>query len=257
MRDNSSKKYLKTVLMLLFAVAFIFACVFLYHYYVQNFIDTTPKTSDKGPGDRQYLPTPLDETKSASVLPDITKSNVINVVKSMEKASAYYQEGTVSVISGRESLTKQYKTWAKNGIFKCEISGDSGVLNVILTPKSTYYWKDNSEKYYTGATGTFEVEDIQGIPFVTELYDISEGNIINASLESYLNSAAIYLEVKDPDMGYTEKYWIGAQSGILLKSEIYDGKSEIYSFETVSLTYDVQDDSTFLLPDHTSPDTAQ
>lgn len=257
MRENVSKKYIKTALMLLLTVAIIIASTFLYRYFDENFNDGSPNLSDKDPGDRQHLPPPLDESKPATVLPDLTKSNVIRVIKSMEKASAYYQEGKVEVISGRASLVKKYKTWAKNGIYRCEIMGEGSLLNVILTTKNTYYWKANSKEVYAGATGSFEVEDIQGIPFVTELYDISEENISDVSTESYLDSAIIFIQVDDPEMGYTEKHWIGAQSGVLLKTEIYEGETLIYRFETVSFTYDTPDDSVFLLPDRTTPVTAE
>lgn len=257
MKESLSKKYIRTALTLLFVVALIIACTFLYRYYDENFQDNSPNLSDKDPGDRQYLPPPLDETKPATVLPDITKSNVIRVIKSMEKAPAYYQEGTVEVISGRASLVKQYKTWAKNGVYKCEISAEDSFLNVILTTENIYYWKANSREVYAGATGSFEVEDVQGIPFVTELYDISEENIIEVSIESYLDAATIFIQVQDPDMGYTEKHWVGAQSGVLLKSEIYEEENLIYRFETVAFIYDVPDDSKFILPDKTTPLTAQ
>lgn len=256
MEEKFPKRYIKNTVALILTVVFILVCGFIYSYYIRGLTDTPPSVTDKVPGDGENLPPPIDEGGAVAIAPDITNENVIRVVKSMEKASAYYQEGAVEVISGSSSIVTKYKTWAKNGVYKCELTTENNTVNVVMTPKNSYYWASNSDKYYTAQTAEFKIEDVQGIPFVTELYDIPEDNVLSASVENHLNTAAIYTEVKDTSTGYNEKYWIGAQNGVLLKSETYKNGSLIYRFQTDKFTYDVPDDSVFLLPDMTNPLTA-
>ena len=115
----------------------------------------------------------------------------------------------------------------------------------------TYIWSGSERSVYSAPAGDITPDDEQAIPTYETILDLPVEDIAAADYRSVSDVNCIYVEtVQDPE-GYTQRYWVSVETGLLVASErLLEGET---IYRMASLTADLSTPSTdrFILPDGT------
>ena len=146
-------------------------------------------------------------------------SRVIRVEQLWDGGSGSFE--TTVTVSGRWTRTDRSLS-------------DGQVRHTITDGEITYIWYGSESSVYSAPAGDMPVEDIAA-----------------ADYRSVSDVNCIYVEtVQDPE-GYTQRYWVSVETGLLVASErLLEGET---IYRMASLTADLSTPSTdrFILPDGT------
>ncbi len=184
---------------------------------------------------------------------ELNASNVQNVIATIERPEKYACRVDTSVYYNDNIRMMSALCYTAGQYTKTEILGNSDTVatNIISTPDTTYIWSEGSSSYYQGATGGFSSDDVQHIPTSDDILMLDRNDIKSASYTEMNGQNCICAEVYDPEMQYTEKYYVSTDTGLLKYCETLDKTGEkIYSMEMSAESYDF-DTEVFKLPDST------
>lgn len=186
----------------------------------------------------------------------VDSSNVKNIISAMSRPTEYYTEteSLLSHSSGSETYIR--KRWTKGNLSKVDIfsSSQSVSTHYIYTDSKAYIWRDGSRTYHTVQKGDFEADDEQMMMSYEDIIEADDEDILTANLTTYNSSPCIYAELKSPQTGYTERFWISAATGLLLHGETVDSAgSLIYRITAKNTEIAAQSEDIFKLPDGKLP----
>lgn len=128
---------------------------------------------------------------------------------------------------------------------------DGQVRHTITDGEITYIWYGSESSVYSAPAGDITPDDEQAIPTYETILDLPVEDIAAADYRSVSDVNCIYVEtVQDPE-GYTQRYWVSVETGLLVASErLLEGET---IYRMASLTADLSTPSTdrFILPDGT------
>lgn len=143
-----------------------------------------------------------------------------------------------------------------NGISRFDIKNEGMTKHIIITEDSLYIWYDDNTAYYEGGFHTdsddvWLTDEYQMIPTYEDVLALSEDEIINAGYINYDTVSCIFVESASETLGYTNKYFISAELGLLIAAESYDGDTLIYKMTAGDCNCSAPDENLFTLPDGT------
>ena len=163
-------------------------------------------------------------------------SRVIRVEQLWDGGSGSFE--TTVTVSGRWTRTDRSLS-------------DGQVRHTITDGEITYIWYGSESSVYSAPAGDITPDDEQAIPTYESILDLPVEDIAAADYRSVSDVNCIYVEtVQDPE-GYTQRYWVSVETGLLVASErLLEGET---IYRMASLTADLSTPSTdrFILPDGT------
>ena len=95
--------------------------------------------------------------------------------------------------------------------------------------------------------------DVEGqrIPTYEDVLALDPASITNAGYENKHGSACVYVEVAVPELDQVERYWVSADSGLLMAAETETGGAVVYSMAADAPEIPVSAQASFTLPDGT------
>ncbi len=204
--------------------------------------------------------TNIPENSQLSDLSEISidVSNVQNVIASMKRPSEYYQETQSTLSYDSKSTQFLRKRWVKGSTSRIDTynssSQKSPSKHYVYTENNVYIWRPDSKSVFKTAKSHFNADSEQMIMTYEDIIDAPQENIAVAKLISYEDSSCIYTEIRNPDSGYTEKYWVSASTGLLLHGQTADENGNVI-YEVASIHTDIssQSQELFKLPDGSDP----
>lgn len=128
---------------------------------------------------------------------------------------------------------------------------DGQVRHTITDGETTYIWYNSESTVYSGPAGEITPDDEQAIPTYETILELPVEDIAAADYRSVSDVNCIYVETaEDPD-GYTQRYWVGVETGLLVASErLLEGET-IYRMASLTVDLSVPSADRFILPDGT------
>ena len=128
---------------------------------------------------------------------------------------------------------------------------DGQVRHTITDGETTYIWYNSESAVYSGPAGEITPDDEQAIPTYETILDLPVEDIAAADYRSVSGVNCIYVEtVQDPD-GYTQRYWVSVETGLLVASErLLEGET-IYRMASLTVDLSTPSADRFILPDGT------
>ena len=128
---------------------------------------------------------------------------------------------------------------------------DGQVRHTITDGETTYIWYNSESTVYSGPAGEITPDDAQAIPTYETILELPVEDIAAADYRSVSDVNCIYVETaEDPD-GYTQRYWVGVETGLLVASErLLEGET-IYRMASLTVDLSVPSADRFILPDGT------
>ncbi len=188
----------------------------------------------------------------------ITKENVKAVIAEMERPEEYFSEteSVLSHASGSGSFLR--RKWVKGKFSRIDIINPgqtSASLHYILTEKDAYIWRSYDKTPLKLGRGELSADDLQMLMSYEDILNAETENITTAQHTKYDGIDCIYAEVKDPSLGYSERYWVSSSSGLLVYGQTLDENGAVIYTVSVKQTETApQDKELFRLPDGSLPD---
>ncbi len=205
-------------------------------------------------------PASVDETvpdgengSGALVSPvEVTADTVQNVIATLHRPEGYGMRMTITTYwSGGSGQTQVYSA-VRDGVVRTDLTLPGGqVRHALRTGAQTYVWYNKESAVSVLNNGDFSADDEQWIPTYEDLLQAEPQRIAAAGYESQLDVDCIYAVTAEDSRGYSERYWVSVQDGLLIAAERLQDGQTVYRMEMTELTAGEQDAAQFTLPDGT------
>lgn len=183
---------------------------------------------------------------------EVTVSTVQAVIASLERAGSYYRQLSVQTFWEGGSGTTSVQTWVDDGYTYVRSAPPSGQVRYCLsTPDDTvYYWYGGSSAWRTAPADSLSADLSQRIPSYEDVLALDEQDICAAGYAAYSEHPCIYVETRQDELGYLERYWVSVDSGLLVAAQTVKEDAVVYSVNaTAPIQTPCPTDAVFALPD--------
>ena len=183
-----------------------------------------PASSDPGPSYQ-------DQVQRVEIEP----ATVQAAIASLERADSYYRQLTVHTYwpGGSGSTTSQ--CWVDGGYTQTRTVLPTGQVRYSLSGDGqTYYWYSGSSQYLTAPENTLDSDLAQRIPTYEDVLALPVESIAQAQYAAYGDHLCICVDTLADSLGYTERYWISVDTGLLVAAETVKGDVTVYFLNATS-----------------------
>lgn len=204
---------------------------------IQDQTTLTPDTSEDSLTVVSISPETVQDAIATLTRPDIYRRTV--TVEQFWSGGSGSFDTTVSVIS----------PWTRTD----RVMPDGRVRHTIIGEDTSYIWYNNESEIYFSTSGDISPDNEQSIPTYENILELSASSILTADYRSISNIACIYVETAPDEAGYSLRYWVSVDNGLLVAAEKLLSEEIIYRMSALNLDPVQPDETAFLLPDGTSP----
>ena len=211
----------------------------------------SPDSSQGSSGADSSGDTALNQLQRVEVTPD----TVQNVIASLSRSTSYYRECSIESFWGENGSTlTTVQTWVHGEWSHIRQTMPSGLIRHDLVGDGTvYYWYEGESSWRTAPADNTSADLAQHLPTYETVLELPKETITAAGYEQRDGFPCIYVEVSSPVAGYSERYWVSVDSGLLVAAETTENEALVYRMSALtpiqSLT--VTEEETFSLPDGT------
>ncbi|MBE6912759.1 MAG: hypothetical protein E7473_09565 [Ruminococcaceae bacterium] len=220
--------------------------------------DMSPSLADSVPEHPPKLnPAINSETEVLNAI-SVDKTNVKSIISAISRPKEYFSETKSTLSHSGGSAEYIRKKWVRENLSRVDVISPTAEQTVlthyVYSPTTVYIWKPGDTIHYNTARGDFDADDTQMLMSYEDILNASDENIVTAQNTLYDGVLCIYAEIKKPESGYTERYWVSTSTGLLLHGQTLNKEgSVIYSISSTRIDISPQDISLFNLPDGSTP----
>ena len=234
-------------------IALILAAAIVYSFSVSQFQDT-PDVSLADPEQSQSMEQGGQELPDSTVLVEVTPDTVQNVIRTLNRYTSYRRTVTAEYLSGGAVIGTLTATVAVDGGWtRCGVSEEGGRTEQTIVNRDTrWLWYGSSRDYAVLPAGEASADLAQRLPTYEDVLELDRRDITAASYVERGGLPCVYVEVRQRELRYLERFWISVESGLLVASETEKDGETVYrmsSYEVESPLSEVED--SFTLPDGT------
>ena len=187
------------------------------------------------------------------VLVEVSPQTVQSLIASLSRYESYSRTAAVEYFDGGQSVgTASARVWADGGWIRTDVTLASGrVEHAILGDGRLWLWYDRESTVYQGPAEDLSADLIQRVPTYEDVLLLKPEDITAAGYEEREDQPCVYVEA-GTELGYTERYWISVDSGLLVAAETEKDGEVVYAMtarDVVSPLDETQ--GIFVLPDGT------
>ena len=128
---------------------------------------------------------------------------------------------------------------------------DGQTRHVITDGTVSYIWYNEESDFHTGASVDISADAEQAIPTYEEILALPPETITQADYRTVSDVRCIYVETAEDEWGYTQRYWVSVDTGLLVVAErLYDGEP-VYRMAALTVDQSIPSTYDFTLPDGT------
>jgi len=183
----------------------------------------------------------------------VTPETVQDVIATLHRQEQYYREVKVERFWGsntnRQGAIYTSLIWNDGAYNKTALRTSDGVLRNCLTADGTaYVWYGSDKTWFEYEAADKDTDLEQNIPTYEDVLGIKKENILRAGYDSKPQNNCIFVEAKQEELGYLERYWVSVDTGLLVAAETEKDGQLVYSMAEKLIKPLLTDDSTFRLP---------
>ena len=166
-----------------------------------------PDISQEGQGGGDLLPV------------EVTPDTVQNVIATLSRPESCYRELTVTLYWSGGSSSSKVQIWA-DGDFVKTVVGVGGVTQHRLVGDGKlclWYGGDKAWKEVPADEDSFDLA--QRIPTYEDVLALDRTAITDAGYQVKNGEDCVFVEVRDADLGYLDRYWVETATGLLCAAE--------------------------------------
>lgn len=221
--------------------------------FTQNIPEVVLPTPDASQSDSQSSP---DREQEQFQRIEVTPSTVQSVIATLSRSRSYYRELTVETFwAESETFLTAVQVWVDGDWSHIRQATPSGLVRHDLVGDGTvYYWYEGDASWCTAPADALSADLAQHIPTYETVLELPANSITSAGYEPRGDLPCIFVEVKGQAEGYTERYWVSVDSGLLISAETYENDVLIHRMNapTPIQSLSPNDAAVFSLPDGSS-----
>ena len=185
---------------------------------------------------------------------EITPETVQAAIRSLSRPEDYSRNMTVEYFwnggSGKHELTTTVQgDWTRID----RALPDGRTRSSVTNGETTYIWYgyDSATEVYTAPAGEFSADVEQSIPTYEDILDLPVENIVLADYRPLDTLTCIYVETAEDEAGYSTRYWVSVENGLLVQAERLLGEETVYRMASLTADQSEPMPEDFTLPDGT------
>lgn len=194
------------------------------------------------------------DSSGALTIVEITPETVQAAIASLSRPESYGRNVTVEYLwdggGGRQELV----TTVQGAWTRTDRTLPDGRTRISITDgETTYIWYgyDSNAEVYTAPAGEFSADTEQSIPTYEDILKLPAEQIVQADYRPLEELTCIYVETTADAAGYSTRYWVSVENGLLVQAERLLGEEAVYRMSSLQMIQMEADTSRFTLPDGT------
>ena len=207
--------------------------------------------------------TPISIEPSADTEPDtldrveVTRDTIQAIIsQTLSRPDIYSRDVIIETFWDGGHALYGIRVNVADGIMSLRISLPSGIeKRIIITEDLLYIWYAGDRTPYIGdidsaGDGYRTADEWQMLITYEELLELDQKDIIEVGYTEFGGEDCIYAEYLSPLLGYTRKYYVSIDIGLVTGAEEYDETGAlVYTMTTGECTVGEADPDAFTLPD--------
>ena len=189
---------------------------------------------------------------SALTVVEVRPETVQAAIETLHRPQAYRRSVTVEYLWNSDSGTAEMTTAVLNGWTRVDRTlADGQTRHVITDGTVSYIWYNEESDFHTGASADISADAEQAIPTYEEILALPPETITQEDSRTVSDVRCIYVETAEDEWGYTQRYWVSVDTGLLVVAErLYDGEP-VYRMAALTVDQSIPSTYDFTLPDGT------
>ena len=185
---------------------------------------------------------------------EVTADTVQKVIATLNRPETYTRDITIERFWEGGGSARQYiRTAVTGGVMSLWTnSPDGSERRVIVTADRVYIWYSGDRvpfSSYIGAAGN-AADEWRAIFTYEDVLALTPADIIETGFAQFGGESCIYVVYRSPQFGYTIRYYVSIELGLLVGAEEHDRTGSLVYRMTVGETMlGEADPSAFMLPD--------
>ena len=183
---------------------------------------------------------------------EVSPDTVQAAIETLERPDQYRRTITVERLWNGGSGTSEIDVTVSGKWTRTDVTlADGQIRHAITDGETTYIWYNSARQVYTASAGSITADDEQAIPTYEDILQLPTERIAVADYRTLSGINCIYVETsQDPD-GYTLRYWVGVDTGLLVAAEKLQEGETVYRMGALSVDLTVSQEESFTLPNGT------
>ena len=180
------------------------------------------------------------EAVSAGKAVEINPSNVLSVIRAMDRPAQYYLEMETRIWSGEDSITTLVRHCVRGDttVTRRFREGERAARYLLRTGETIRIWYEGGQDVYTGTLADYSGDDAAGIPTYEDVLT-SVDRILSAKYVLDEGKACIFVSTEDEALGYLKAYYIDVDTGLLVKSLTQKNSALVYEMKVTEYSEDI------------------
>lgn len=195
-----------------------------------------------------------DASSGALTVVEITPETVQDAVASLSRPESYGRSMTIEYLWNGGSGVHELYTIVRGAWTRVDRGLPGGQTRISITNgQETYIWYgyDQGAEVLCLPAGDISADAEQSIPTYEDILDLPAEAIAFADYRPLDALTCIYVETAEDAAGYTTRYWVSVENGLLVRAERLLGEETVYRMTSLYVDQTEYDASRFTLPDGT------
>lgn len=183
---------------------------------------------------------------------EVTPETVQAAIATLHRPEAYSRSVTVEYLWNGGSNSTEMSVFVSGGWTRTDRTLANGqVRHTVTNGESTYIWYNSETEVFSGPAGTISPDMEQAIPTYEDVLALQPERIAQADYRMVSDVRCIYVETAEDDWGYTQRYWVSVDTGLLVVAERLQDGETVYRMAALAVDQTAPDEKLFTLPDGT------
>ena len=180
---------------------------------------------------------------------EVTPETVQLVIERLARPDNYSRTVSVERFWTGGSGVSAVQVRAAGGWTRADVSiGGGDVRHSVTGGGESWIWYGGGRRVFTGAAALTADEE-QSIPTYEDILRLDRGAILDAGCETYEDELCIYVRSKSGSLGYETLSYISVDTGLPVRTEVYDGQTLIYAMYSSPALLTPPDSVVFAAPE--------
>ena len=182
---------------------------------------------------------------------EVTPDTVQSVIATLARPGNYYRELTVSLHWTGGSSSAKVETWVDGDYVKTVVGMNGVTQHRLVGDGKLHLWYGGDKTWKEVPAHEDSYDLAQRIPTYEDVLALNKTLITDAGYENKNGKDCIFVEVRDTELGYLDRYWVETATGLLCAAETLADGVTVYTMTEESLRTPLEGGVTFDLPDGT------
>lgn len=179
---------------------------------------------------------------------DVTADTVQAVLATLERPYSYSRVLTAETFWSGGSGLRSIDVRVHGANARLTLTDAGGIKNVLIADGKLWIWYPDSQSAYCADAGSADADEYQSLITYEDIIAMPAENINDAGYVTLDGDECIYVAYTDGAFHYQKRAYISIASGLLMRSEILDGESLIFTLSSSVPDISTPDASVFDRP---------